>query len=424
MQVIAVMLILLLIAKDASHLGDRFIMRGLAQGMCLFGGAMWFLRGAFSNVFTRYAFILIYIAVNGISAIFSEYPVFVSLQVISFLSVALFAIAAVESDRGHGLINRTMLASSWFGYGLVCVASLLVIKLLPDVAYKTTDIAGGVRFVGVLGMPAMMAEASGILLGISMLGAHRLLPRMQTVIRLGAIPALVCLFLTGARTFWVAAAAAFLVTSWFYSKNRWQLYVGGLCLAVIVAVASIAIDVRISKDQMEKTLRPDSVTHLTGRVGIWERAFEKFQERPLLGYGFSATGATFISSRTLSSGEMARTNMAAITMHNGYIQAFLDSGFLGGALYGIIVVGGVFRLLRLDVERKFAAETFLVVFLAVSNLGESVIYTMGSFPSALFWVLAVFAFSMMRNVVPPTEVTPLINTFADSKESTTRDGLL
>jgi O-antigen ligase len=283
----------------------------------------------------------------------------------------------------------------------------LAIQFIPDIAYKRDDIAGGVRFIGVLGMPAMMAEAAGILLGVAIFGAHRLLPRKQVLMVLGAFPALVCLFLTGARTFWVATLAAFLVTTWFCWKISWQMYVGGLFLSVVVLVAFVAFDFSISKEQTEKTFRPESASHLTGRVGIWERAFEKFKERPLLGYGLSATGATFMSSRTLSSSEMTRYSVSAVTMHNGYIQAFLDSGILGGALYGIIVFAALFRLLRLDVGRQFAAETFLVVFFAVSNLGESVIYTTGTFPSALFWFLAVFAFSMMKTREQYTDSTPL-----------------
>ncbi len=415
MRAIALILVFLLIAKDASHLGDRFVMRGLAQGMCLFGGAIWFLRGEISNVFTKYAPILCYLGVLGASAIFSESPVFVSLQVVAFTSVIVFAIAAVEWDRERGMINRTILASSWFAYFVVCVVSLLVIKFLPDVAYKRSDIAGGVRFVGVLGMPAMMAEAAGILLGISIFGRHRLLPRNKTVIALGVVPALGCLILTGARTFWIATLAAFVVTSWFYSRNRWKMFAGALFISVIVLAASVVADVSISKEQTQKTLRPESVSHLTGRVGIWEEAFEKFQERPLLGYGLSATGASFMSSRTLSSSEMARYSASAVTMHNGYIQAFLDSGILGGVLYAIIIFMALFRLLRLDIRRQFAAETFLVVFLVVSNLGESVIYTTGMFPSTLFWLLAVFSFGIVRVKELSTDMNPLANSLVSAE---------
>ena len=55
------------------------------------------------------------------------------------------------------------------------------------------------------------------------------------------------------------------------------------------------------------------------------------------------------------------------------------------------------RMMIRDRQRKYGAEMFSLVFLAVSNMGESVIFTAATFPSIFFWYTAILALSLRRN---------------------------
>jgi hypothetical protein len=87
-------------------------------------------------------------------------------------------------------------------------------------------------------------------------------------------------------------------------------------------------------------------------------------------------------------------------MHSGFFQSLLDSGAIGTLLYISIIIGAVVAMIRYDRLRAYPSVFFTVVFLAVANFGETVIFTAGTFPSVYFWYLAVFAFALRYQPAP------------------------
>jgi hypothetical protein len=63
MKAIAVLLMVLMFAKDASHLGDRFLMSGAIQGACLLYGKSWLLVNLQSGWPQRYLLVFSYVFV-------------------------------------------------------------------------------------------------------------------------------------------------------------------------------------------------------------------------------------------------------------------------------------------------------------------------------------------------------------------------
>ena len=54
----------------------------------------------------------------------------------------------------------------------------------------------------------------------------------------------------------------------------------------------------------------------------------------------------------------------------------------------------IHRFYRYDKKRAFPAEFAGLIFLSVANLSEDAIYSASVFSSVLFWLLALFAFSL------------------------------
>jgi len=85
------------------------------------------------------------------------------------------------------------------------------------------------------------------------------------------------------------------------------------------------------------------------------------------------------------------------TLHNGFLQSLLDSGFLGASLYLTIIWFVIWVLLKQDTARQYGAELYVLIFMTLSNFGETVIFSAAMYPGVLYWYVAVFALSLKRS---------------------------
>ena len=108
MQVVLVILIVALIAKDISYFGDPYIMRGTAQALCLFVGGLWLALHFSASLLKRYWPVLGYLLILCLAIYGTRDPIYVTLQVASLAAIIIFGIAYFEvtkrctgSRRGH-----------------------------------------------------------------------------------------------------------------------------------------------------------------------------------------------------------------------------------------------------------------------------------------------------------------------------------
>ena len=223
-----ILLVLALLAKDATPLGDRFVLRALSEGTALLVGGGWLVLSGFRGITWRHALLGLYIGVLFMAIPLAENPLYVGLQVLALIGIVAFSFAflshAAQDRRLTVYAGRTMLAS----LTVVCLASLVLRFWYPDLTYEQTF--EGPRFRGLFSKPAMMGAASGILLGLSLF-----VPWNWGMKGAGIVASISCLFLTGSRTFWVAAAislgaAAFRYVQW---RQRFSLAVAVLLVAVV-----------------------------------------------------------------------------------------------------------------------------------------------------------------------------------------------
>lgn len=108
---------------------------------------------------------------------------------------------------------------------------------------------------------------------------------------------------------------------------------------------------------------------LTGRTGIWMDIFKTASKSPLLGVGYGAFWIGEIANIPWSSNRTWTLGQA----HNGYIDAYLQIGWIGIVLLFMVIVSSVSKIVRsfnFDFEYARLRMTFFLLVLFV-NITES-----------------------------------------------------
>jgi exopolysaccharide production protein ExoQ len=208
------------------------------------------------------------------------------------------------------------------------------------------------------------------------------------------VPAMLGVLLAVPLIFFAKATAALLIVGVLaitipvvltFRKNN---AAAALVLCILLGTSAGASVVIADRDAVLSVLGKDAT--LTGRTVLWSAVVERIEERPLLGYGYSAFWeATGVQS------EQVRTAVGWDTphSHNGLLDVWLDLGLIGVlALLAAYVVAlkRAWTALRASIQLDGVwAMTFLVM-LFLGNTTESSIAQ-----SFLIWVVFV-AVACMR----------------------------
>jgi exopolysaccharide production protein ExoQ len=126
---------------------------------------------------------------------------------------------------------------------------------------------------------------------------------------------------------------------------------------------------------------------LTGRTLLWQEVWERILDQPILGYGYSG----FWRGLEGPSGEVwIATGWQPPHAHNGYLDIWLQLGFVGLLLTVLLLVGGLLRsLIWTRMHRGVEGEFPLLFFLfnLVTNISEVSILVRNTFYWVLFTVL-------------------------------------
>lgn len=387
-------IVVLMIGKDTFQLGDPYFMRGGAQILALLVAIGALVYRPPVSIFSRYWPLLGYMGSMLLTSIQSSIPTFVILQIGSLGAILLFAIAYF--DEKHRVNREAAMIKSVIGvYFCTALASLVVAKFASDIAYETLyagdNYGNELRFRGLFSKSAMMGAAGGILVGSAWFGIRNPIFRLLII-----VPGLICMGLTLSRTFWLATFGAGAVTAWYYHPSRAKFFLHGTGVILLLAIALGGAKIAFNQKEISHALRTHTITNLTGRVDIWERGLRALENRPWFGYGFTFGSEGLQAAKNVHGGghkQDART-IAKISLHNGYMQSFLDSGIIGTAFYVATIVISIVRLIKWDKERRFPSAFYCLTFLVIANFGESIIYSASVFHSVLFWLLAAFSLGL------------------------------
>jgi O-antigen ligase len=137
---------------------------------------------------------------------------------------------------------------------------------------------------------------------------------------------------------------------------------------------------------------------LTGRTTLWEILWRRFQERPIVGFGYEAFWKQY--PQGIMPPGWVEGDGFAIHAHNGYIDIALALGFAGLILY-LFAQGLSWRnALKLARQKKqiiFVWPLLILIYLSLANLTYSITF---SFPDLHWGVLVLLAGAVLKALEP------------------------
>ncbi len=141
---------------------------------------------------------------------------------------------------------------------------------------------------------------------------------------------------------------------------------------------------------------------LTGRTKLWSLAVEFGSNRPLLGYGYrvfwTEQNAGALYGRLWDGASMGHA-------HNGFIDVWLDIGFIGLLLVLLLLVGGIARSLRHLGETDGVLSYWFplaLAFVALAGMTEQTILT----HSSIEWTVFVTTILYLSFLEPARQSIP------------------
>jgi len=269
------------------------------------------------------------------------------------------------------------------------------------------------RFSGILQDPN---EACVFLSILTIYSCHGLTDRASGLLRiLWLLPLamfLPAIALTHSRGGLLALIAG-LVVYWIYSFGGRK----GLAMAMLgVPVVLVAFAGR-------QTSFSGAATGQT-RVGLWSDWMDDFRQNPILGVGPRVKGAGEVVGAPASAPEEKAKPEEKHAAHNSYLQAFADTGFLGG----IVFLGAfcfAFTSMQPYAFHRVRIEDATLRRLHPCIMGATAVYAVGMLSLTLNYIITTFfALAVPIAFVGMTQTTPPIRREGLTPETATRIALV
>ncbi len=294
-------------------------------------------------------------------------------EAIVFLAflLGLYAMAQERSGVERILALLTVLSCA----GLVINAAALVFAPSQVWWWQSPN-----RYQGITGHPNMLGGLCMIAISLLMWRYRRSAGFGKTFF--GAMFGLAwgLLLLSGSRSSIGCAVAAVLL---------WHVLLGqGLrfsLTAVVVGVPLVLLSAAVVPSLERDQAATRTITDLTGREQFWGPSLALIGQRPLRGYGYEVGGEVWTDPR-FSTKQMESTwGSARTSLHNGYLNAVIGMGLVGGLVWMIILVLPLIRALHLPPGDLKAVVVIVMVQCLLSNFVETAITSSRGFTSVAFW---------------------------------------
>ena len=336
----------------------------LALRKTLFISSM--LRGLI-GILTAYSLICI------ASTLWSVYPawtLYKSLEYLVDVSMLAAIVATVRSTEGY----RNLFDWTWTLYGLLLAFVWLGVLIWPEEAFHQGIGVLGVQLEGIF--PAVSANSVGEFGAVLAIVALARLLRTagaksdRTWYGLLFVASFITMIFAQGR----AAIAGFvlgaiLVLSFSKRVGLSVLLASGATLFLSRTAASGLLWEFLQRGESERDIQS-----LSGRLEYWQLAWQKFLERPLIGYGAYAAGRSFV---------IAGLGEDPGSMHSEYVEILVGTGLLGMVAVVITLLATWWWLIR---SFRNSSLNGFENSLAVEALGVLAVVSVRSFFSPnLFW---------------------------------------
>lgn len=217
--------------------------------------------------------------------------------------------------------------------GIVGSSSLLAMAALLGLVVFSVQLAGG-----------SVRRASGVFWIVVALGVIALTRSATIILGLVAVIIVLGMILLMRRA---TTPRARLLTS-----------VGVGVTAVVVAVAGL-----LARGPILAALGKSE--DLTGRLDIWAAVIELAQQRPVFGWGWISFWAPWVEP---FKGYILRNGVVQLHAHDAWLDVWLQLGFVGLAVFGVLVASTAIRSFSLATDRSIAPGGVVRPFDALSVL--------------------------------------------------------
>jgi len=342
----------------------------------------------------------VYGMVSLASTLWSVYPAWTFYKALEYL-VDLAVIAAVLAAAPSTESYKSFMDWTWFIFGGLLVTVWLGALVWPERAFLESGGQFSPRLTGVF--PVLDQNSVGDLAAVLALVA---LARLASGGRIRP-----------GRAFYSAALFALLITLVFsqtrgaivgfllamilvllFSKRLATL---ALLSALVLLLASFGVTGKLLQGYWQRGDRPEDLQAYSGRLTLWQLAWEKMQDRPVLGFGAYA-GGRFGALRKVED-----TSLSSAL--NAYVEIALGTGLLG-LVPVVVALAGTWRVLfRAASQFSFCLSERA---LAVEAVGVLTVITVRSFftvqfvwhPSLDFLAVLGYAELLRRSPAASSEV--------------------
>jgi O-antigen ligase len=352
--------------------------------------------------------ILAYFAMTFLSIVAAENPLFSGMKWISHaLMLLIFLVFMRQSFRANH-VNPVML----FLKGTVIIL-LFASWVKPAWKISSSDIQ---LYRGAFGSPNSMGQVAAI--GALLLIHGALTGKIQWLRYLEASIAALALWLTwssGARSAIIAFLTGIVLMNYFY-RTRVSKKTIGITLLVaflMLAVPGLPKTVRLALLRGERTSESFSEQIFKSRKDVWSAAWEGFQNRPFLGWGFGAddTISKGWNVQFTALGTVSRDNV------NDTMIMLEGTGIVGLMAYLLLILVALKQIPTLNQRRMLYQPSFpiplevdlssyhmhaityiLAISLIIMVQFDNTALSAGNFISVVLWLCVAVSGAIKREV--------------------------
>jgi exopolysaccharide production protein ExoQ len=326
--------------------------------------------------------LLLILGLSVASIIWSVSPEASLLSIRALLNTSLLAAYIATYYKPHEQLK--LWAGIFFIWG---VLSLLIELVYPSYGANLEFWTGLFAFKYGLGLSMALGSAIAISNMLSK-GKYALFSAMCL------FPALVLLIFSQSTTNLLALVLSLLpLPIYIFSKQsnyklRIILYVGVVLLGISLTLVTFLNIETIVVDWLGKDFS------LTGRLPLWQAIFRQGMERPWFGYGHGAFWSTKESIQAIRENAWpdlppTGTYLSTFHSHNGFLELFLNLGFLGVLAFAVNFCLVLSRVVFLFLYTKTVESLWMLqtlIFMIVVNISEVGTILVGY---QLLWILYI-----------------------------------
>ncbi|MDF5711734.1 MAG: O-antigen ligase family protein [Nostoc sp. S4] len=349
---------------------DLFFLRGLINviSYVIIFSLIIFRWKRCTYVATKDISLLLLVGTTFMSIFWSDVPSFTLEKLKGLLRSTLFGIYLAAYYKPKDLMQLL----AWI-FGILAVLNIVITLAMPSYGITTVNDEYSWRGLSAHKQYLGRIMLQGAILFLLLTATNK---KFRWIMWLGFSLTFALIVLSKSKTAWVCFAISLLILPTFliaklFHKSRAIIYL--ITVLSLGSIAILAIDNQASIYGAWDTLIVDVLNKppdLNGRVPVWNLAIESGFKRPWLGYGYQAFWETS-EGAAIRNVTWGRNSLSGdFHSHNGFIELFLQLGFVGLILFSINFFTVFVRIMNLIFSTRTIASFWMLEYIVVMLLSN------------------------------------------------------